>query len=223
MSDELRAPLVDALRRLADDLLIGRHDDPHLGFVVLLHPDRHPSIVSLSPIGSGSYDFAKLRGGKDDPPETPDDGTERHSPFTWDDLDESAKAIAAAQSAGRSFQFRTDRTQTLGLHIDAAIAERWETKRFAIMEQEMERAAFEEAHPAQCGNCDRRFTEQGLKQHRSRSPYVGCRSADAPPLSRPRPRRSRVWCPLPTCPWTGLDDEVGYHMTTVHAGRYVVG
>jgi len=218
--DELRKPLVEALERLTADLITGRYDDPHLAFVVMLHPDRHPTLVSLSPVGAHNFDRL-VSGEKDHPTEIPPaPGTEQ--PFEWRDVADAGRALSDASSAESSFQFRVDKDQTLGQHVDEKLRSRWDRTRDAEFKAHMERAAFEESHQAQCPNCSRRFTERGLAQHQRTSHWEGCRTGTAAPPER-RPRRVRVTCPLPRCRWSGLDDAVNDHMATVHAGEYVRG
>jgi hypothetical protein len=219
MSDELRSPLIAALEEFTADLVIEKYDDPYLAFVVLVHPDRHPSIVSLS--GRGSHDMTILVTTQEG--EEPKRSEEKGRLFSFADFEDAAKALHNAQSAWRNFYLREDKTAQLGQHIDATVRERWQASKDRAFTAALEKAAFEESHKAQCPNCSRRFTERGLAQHQSRSSWDGCRTGDvAPPEERP-PAPHRVGCPMQTCRWTGLSDALSHHMSESHDSRYVVG
>lgn len=220
--NELRSPLVDALERLTADLVIGRHGDPHVAFVVMIHPDQHPTIVALSPAGSHDLATMIVR------PATEPAGESRPRLFGYPEFHEAADALDDAKWAWRSFGSLVadgEEGRTLGQHIDSAVRTRWERRRDSVLASEMERAAFEESHRSICEFCLRRFTDRGLIQHRARSRWVGCRDQDArPSAERVRPPAIvKVACALPECPWTGLDDQRSHHMETAHADRYVVG
>lgn len=216
MSDELRAPLVRALEAFVADLTIEKFGDPHLGFLVLLHPDRHPAIVAFSPQGADELASVTIT---DSTEEQEPDATYMRSFFQYSDFAVAAEALDDAKTAWK-YPYKAP-TERFGAYLDRKVAERWADRRDRAVTTELEKAAYEEAHKAQCPNCSRRFTERGLKQHQARSPFDGCRTATDAPGPKPPPP-IRVRCPL-CWKWCGPSDEMPEHMETDHAGKFVIG
>lgn len=214
--EELRAPLVAALEKLRDDLALGNYGDPYVAFVTMLHPDRHPSIVSLSP--AGAHDMASIvvraPGQGERPPDAP-------RFFGWEELGEATRAMHDAEVGSKSAPFAVD-APALGAHMDEVVRQRWQARRDAVMDRAMQDAAFEESHPAECPNCGRRFTDAGLAQHRDRSPLDACRTGKQQAPEH-RPSIPTVSCPLRQCRWTGRADSMVDHIQTQHGGSFVVG
>ena len=213
--DDLRSPVVDALERLTVDLAVGRYGDPHVGFLVLVHPDQHPTIITVS--GRGAHDLAHMICQDDR-----EGGRKRGRLFDWKDFEDASTAVRTAGSAWSGYAYRSDKSLSLGRHIDKEVRGKWQAGRDAVVKAAMDRAAFEESHQAQCPNCSRRFTERGLTQHQARARWPGCSTGTQdPPADRPAPPQRRA-CPLPRCPWVGLDDAVPDHLASAHQ-EYVVG
>lgn len=156
MSDELRAPLVDALRRVTDDLLIGRFDDPHVAFLVLVHPDREPGIVVISE--AGAHDVARLRDRRTSGPKD----VARGRLFTWDDLTDAQQALDDMRWAAK---WREVDGPPLGKWIASEIRRRWQNRRDNATEAAMKRAAAEAKRPNVCPICRERFTVRGYPMH----------------------------------------------------------
>ena len=76
MTDELRSPLPRAFERLADDLVVERHGDPHVAFAVLVYPDREPAIVAITGRQSGAHDITTIEASDN---ETHDEKDRRHA------------------------------------------------------------------------------------------------------------------------------------------------
>lgn len=153
MSDELRASIVRALETMAVDLVAGRYDDPHVGFLILVHPDREPHIVVLSPQGADSFEYIT----------TATRDTEAKAPsglfFTRADLEDATRALDAARLAivcgipDVQGYVRDTRTRTSDRNATALL----------------ERATYDAQHSARCPFCQRKFTPRGLPLHQARN------------------------------------------------------
>lgn len=164
MSDDLRAPLPRAFERLADDLLIGRHADPHVAFGVLVYPDRAPAVITLTGRQSGAHDISHIKAGKKDEP-THDEGRF----FVIADLEEASNALSDACLALRAYPRHTDKH--LGMFIYDQIAAGWQRRRDYAMKREMDRAAEAARRPARCEVCGGRYTVRGIKAHQTKARY----------------------------------------------------
>lgn len=165
MSDELRAPLVKALATLADDLVVGRLGDPHVGFVVLVSADAPPVVVVLSP--SGAVPLTRIQATDKEDEKT------RKRFFSVEELDEAETALRGAGMALRSQRYALD-DAPLGERVRAEIERIWTRHREYPIQRALEVAAREAAEPFACACGQRYKTERGLKTHRSRSPYARC-------------------------------------------------
>lgn len=170
--DDLRTGIVRAAEQFTADLLVGRYHDPQVGFVVLVHPDREPTIVALTPATAQDIRNIQTR----DQDESEDDRRRRREGprfFTAEELHEAAGGLRQADQAlrfsGFAWQEPEGRKFHLGRYIGDRIAEWWQRHRARPIEEALARAADEARRPAVCGNCGRRFTERGLTQHLRRS------------------------------------------------------
>lgn len=170
MEADLRSALVGALERLGRDIAVGRYDDPHVGFVVLVSADRAPQIAVLT--GHGANDMSKLGFGTSDTAAKPE-RAERW--FTVEEFQEAAGAMRDTEMAMRTLQFRGE--MPWSEHLAATVDDGWARRRQYPVDRALAKAADEAARPAVCTACRRRFTERGLKMHQSRSPR--CASAVA--------------------------------------------
>ena len=149
---ELRTGIVRAMESSVVDLIAGRYGDPHVGFLVLVHPDREPTIVALTPAGAHSFDH--IRVGKSSEHAEPG---ERF--FTSEDLQEASRALPAAQLA-----------IVCGMD-DIAGYVRCARQRLldSLARDTLERAARDARLTARCEHCGRKFTPRGLPNHQARS------------------------------------------------------
>lgn len=158
MTDELRAPLVDALRQATDDLLIGRLDDPHVAFLVLVHPDREPGIVVITE--AGAHDVARLvQSGELEPKDVAPGRL-----FTWADLTDAHNALEDMERAVK-WRKREPDAPPLGKWIASEIRRLWRNRRDRFAEAAMKQAAAEAKRPNVCPICRERFTVRGYPMH----------------------------------------------------------
>lgn len=170
MSDELRAGLVSAAERFTDDLALGTHDDPHVAFVILVHPDAPPSIVVLAEAGAHRLGRVNQKDPDDNAPDR------RGRFFTFEDLEQATDALSAVALAVRMASYRRP-DGPFGEYLVAQIAERWHRRRDLAMSRLLGKADEERRRPVVCEGCRRRFTERGHKAHLARNRW--CPSARA--------------------------------------------
>lgn len=181
MSD-LSALLQRSLEGLAMDLLVGRHGDPHVGFVVFVYPDRGPEIIALTPAGTGRTPLSHIVTRDEKDPESKGKDSDRF--FSFEDLEDAAHGLTDAMDAlrahGSLWYRRYDKErqpgETLGQHIARHVATTWARRRDIAMNRAMAVAA-EELKP-QCPHCKRRFTDRGLKMHLARAWHCARRQAE---------------------------------------------
>lgn len=161
---ELRAPLVEQMQRLATDIAIERHGDPHVAFVVLCYPDREPAIIVVVP-GVSPRDLNRLGSG------TKTTEPKKQVPFPGAEFVEAVRAMGDAHFAMR---VRLE-DETVGASIGRQVQREWERRRMAPVEAALEKAEDERKRPKVCANCKRRFTVRGYAMHLARSQW--CRSA----------------------------------------------
>lgn len=162
----LRAPLPRSFERLADDLLIGRHGDPHVAFAVLVYPDRAPAIIAITARQSGAHDVSGVvASDPEDPKGKPDKGRF----WVFSDLDDASHALGDARFAFRSAAWQEERT--LGEHIGYEVQRQWEGRRLAAIERELAAEHQRSLRPARCEVCGGRYTERGITMHQRRAVY----------------------------------------------------
>lgn len=166
------------------DLLVGRHGDPHVGFVVFVYPDRAPEIVALTPAGTGRTPLSHIVTRDEKDPESEGKGPDRF--FSAEDLQDAAHglmdAVEALRAHGSGWYRRYDKErqpdETLGRHISRHVASVWGRRRDFAMNRAMAAAA--EASKPQCPHCKRRFnTDRGLKAHLARAWHCARREDEA--------------------------------------------
>lgn len=163
-ADELRSGLVAAVERLCDDLAMGSHGDPHVGFVTFLSPDAPPQVIVISE--SGAHNIGVTSVPKDATEEQQGEGRRF---YDFRDLADAQDALTAAESEVRCYQFRRpDDTRTLGQMMLEAIEQKWQRRRDHETETLLKRAEDERRRPVQCG-CGRRFSERGHASHLARN------------------------------------------------------
>ena len=164
MSD-LRSKLIGSLERFTTRLATGDYGDPHVAFVVLVHPDREPAIVAITE--RGEHDFTRLEFS-----EGGDEDSRRF--FTAVDLKDAKAALNAAEMC---LVMRL-RNIPLGEQIRAAVHRQWDAIRSWPLRKALENAEYEAAHPFVCDGCKQRFkTERGRQMHLSRARH--CKAARA--------------------------------------------
>lgn len=161
--NELRAGLVDAVEQFRADLAIGRHGDPHVGFVVLVHSDAPPDIVIIAE--AGAHDISRIK--QSSPGEPPRTGGGRF--FHMADLDAAANALRDAAGVIRYRSRGLGGEETLGQAIVAEIRQRWQDRIDHTINTMLAKAGDEARRSAVCDGCKRRFTERGLSAHHARN------------------------------------------------------
>ena len=174
MSDDLRSPLVRKFESFATDLAVGRHDDPHVAFVVLVYPDREPAIIPVTPACS-PQNINLISSDRNENGRKPAGRF-----FTYQELKDAAMAMGDATSAMRMFRYPTFRkSAVLGQHVGQEIRHLWDRRKAFPMVEALAKAADLAAHPAAC-DCGQRFkTDRGLAMHRARSRTHRAKAADA--------------------------------------------
>ncbi len=162
MSDELRTPLPRAFERLADDLTIGRHGDPHVAFAVLVYPDREPAVIAITGSGSGAHDLAVIEASQ-----SAQSAAANGRFFTAEDL---AMAHHALSEADGTLRFgRPKKDETLGQAIAQRIRADWESRARHEIETAMKKAANDARYGWKCEICGSGYTERGLKMHQAKA------------------------------------------------------
>lgn len=169
--DGLHAALPRSFERLADDLVVGRHGEPHVAFAVLIYPDREPAVVAVTERGAGTCDLSKIVSGNED------DRDREGRFFSLADLEEAEDALRDALMGIRTFGY-TKRVCGLGEHVGDWIKDQWVARRDRRLEAEMEKAAHDAKYAHKCEFCGSGFTERGLGMHQTRSLPCSRRKAE---------------------------------------------
>lgn len=168
MSADLRAPLARSFERLHDDLVIGRHGDPHVAFAVLVYPDREPAIIAVTAAGSGAHDIGVIVTSEREDAERK--AQERGRFFTAADLAEASHALHDASFALRVASWSA-KGRKLGEYVTDEIRRQWHSRRDNSLKSELEKAERERRYGWKCEICGSGFTERGIKQHQARSAW----------------------------------------------------
>lgn len=161
MSDDLRAPLVPAFERLATDIAVGRHGDPHVAFITFVYPDRRPEIVVVASKGSAQSLYNARKGKPRDVAD--DDSVTRQIWFAHEDLADASHALESARWAIRSLNAASE--VSVGRQIEAKVERDWQARRESDLARQIER----NRRPAECPHCHGHYTLRGLTQHLSRA------------------------------------------------------
>lgn len=166
--DDLRTHVARGMKRLTDDVLMDRYGDPHVAFTVMLYPDAPPSVVALTPSGSGACDLKHLQFGKD-----ADDSQPKGRFFTFEELQEAARGLRDAELG--MLLARPTSVGTLGEQIMERVKEGWERHNTFTIDQTLKKAAVEQARPMVCPSCHQRYTKRGFPAHLRMSRWCGGR------------------------------------------------
>lgn len=172
----LAALLHRGFERLTGDVLVGRHGDPHVAFVVLVYPDRAPEIIAVTPAGSGCTPLARIVESDD---KLASKSTERF--FDVADLSEASAALSDADSFmryGRRWREDGD-IRTLGQRLAEKVSKGWQRRRDVAFEQALEADAEKARRPEVCPYCRSRFTRRGFPVHLARARYCSQMHAKA--------------------------------------------
>lgn len=140
------------------DVRVERHGDPYLAFVVLMQPDRAPSIVCVGFEDSAPFDMANLK----------------FRATTSDETRSAVLPLAELRQAGLAIDDLLLGVAVASRHrgelrdtIRETMEGQRERRQMRAIAQDLERAEYEAKHPAKCQFCSQRFTERGVKRHES--------------------------------------------------------
>ena len=157
MSVNPRIP--DQLERLATDIRVDRHGDPHLAFVILLYPDQPGTVLCVGLEGRPPCDMTLCRF------RTP--GGSSHAGdkvgTVISDLDEARHTLGDLYTGLRVA--RPDRGGTLTEQVRKWMADARSMRLLHAVRRHLERADYEQKYPARCEFCSRRLTTKGVTRH----------------------------------------------------------
>lgn len=162
---DLRGPIVDALEAIVADIVIERHGDPHVAFLVLAYPDRQPEVITIGQAGYASIQNLVSRG---DVEHDDDDEGGGHAPeramFRPEEVSEAESALNAVAWACRGWRGPTTGFASLGDFMTFAVKQQWDRAREAAADLAA-KVLWKEVQP-RCPHCKTGFnTERGLNQH----------------------------------------------------------
>ena len=157
MSVNPRIP--DQLERLATDIRVDRHGDPHLAFVILLYPDQPGTVLCVGLEGRPPSDMTQFRFATPGRPSHPENkvGT------IISDLDEARCTLNDLHS-GLQVAL-PDRGGTLTEQVRKWMADARSRRLMQAVRRHLERADYEQKYPARCEFCGRHLTTRGVTRH----------------------------------------------------------
>lgn len=161
MSDPINRRLPDELERLATDIRIDRHGDPYLGFVVLLYPEEHGSVICVGFEDRSPMDMTRLRFKSESTMSKPG----RDASLPTAELEHAREAI---DDLCMALKIANDKREgSLADQVDRWMTDARDRRQMYGFTKDLERATYEAKNPAVCEFCTHRFTTRGIKRHES--------------------------------------------------------